>query len=761
MEDKEDILEKQKYLRTEILDQGFDPQEFNDFMCESRKVESIDLESWTLQEIMDVVKSFKENHENNENKDNKENQENEEIQLNEDNNNINEVNEEEKEKEEIEIKPKINANANTNLKQSISSTESQASITNNPFDYYQKTIRCERLEPNDITNREDLYITLSDPERIKPGFFSSAYYQYTVKTFPLNFIVVRKVSDFTFLSQKLPLIHPVVYTPELPSFSFGVKDDSEEKIKFFQNYMNLLIENKFFRSLPIVYDFITLPQNDWNNKVKNKYSKIKLVEQFNAMPNFEGKHVIKITQEDEQNASAIKNDIAFKNEIYNDIDLNLDELLINYDKICFNMKNIAVGFNQLRKKYKNNVISKGYGFLASLFKTWCEDYILQKNIIRDEIKYFFLFFSKELNTFLRNFDEYKLARNDYKNTYDKYKKSKNPTKELFDLLKSTKKYYAFELTQVNSEYTKLEERQGKRLLNQFAKYNDNVNILFQDFKKCCMINKIIDRIKKETNINEKENEKSENNIINNDVKNKEEDEKINENNINEAENKNEINIEDNNQIKVDNNIEDKNEQMNKIESNVGDKNDEKNENKNIEEGKNEEIKIEENNKAEEAKKNNIEIEDKDEKRQNNEEEKEENIKKDEDIDSKEKDEIKNNEIKDEEKKEKKIIMEDNENKNEANDKEKEKENKEVEEIIKENKNEILEKKEEENKEVKNEDENKEDKKVEEKKEDKKEEEKNEDKKEENAQKDIINNEQNEKKNEQNEENKDIHNNENK
>ena len=307
MEDKEDILVKQKYLRTEILDQGFDPQEFNDFMCETRKVESIDLESWTLQEIKDVVKSFKE-HINN--KGNKENEENEEIKKNEENNDINEIKEEE-EKEEIEIKPNINTD--TNLKQSISSTESQASITNNPFDNYQKSIRCERLEPNDITNREDLYITLSDPERIKPGFFSSAYYQYTVKTFPLNFIVVRKVSDFTFLSQKLPLIHPVVYTPELPSFSFGVKDDSEEKIKFFQNYMNLLIENKFFRSLPIVYDFITLPQNDWNNKVKNKYSKIKLVEQFNAMPNFEGKHVIKITQEDEQNESAIKNDIAFKN----------------------------------------------------------------------------------------------------------------------------------------------------------------------------------------------------------------------------------------------------------------------------------------------------------------------------------------------------------------------------------------------------------------------------------------------------------------
>ena len=466
MEENEDISEKQKYLRAEILDEGYDPQEFNDYMCEARKVENIDLENWTLQEIKDIVKSFKEYIKN---KENNKNEEEEEINIDEVNHNINTINDEEQE---------IKQSTNSNLKESISSTQSTAVITNNIFDYYKKSIKCEKLEENLITNRDDLYITISDPERIKLGFFSIAYYQYTVKTFPLNFNVLRKLSDFTFLSQKLPLIHPLVYTPELPTFSFGVRDDSEEKMRFLQNYLNLLIENKFFRSLPIVYDFITLPQNDWNNKVKNNYSKIKLAEQFNLMPNFEGKYNFKITQEDEKKASNIKNDIDIKNEVYNDIDLNFEELLINYDRITFNMKKLALGFNELRKKYKNKVLNKSYEFLASLFKTWCEDYILQKNIIRDEMKYFFLFISKELNTFLKNFDDYKLARNDYKKTFDKFKKAKNPTKEDFDLLKSTKKYYAFELSQIKSEYDKLEERQGKRLLNQFGKYSDNVKILF-------------------------------------------------------------------------------------------------------------------------------------------------------------------------------------------------------------------------------------------------------------------------------------------
>ena len=738
MEENEDISEKQKYLRAEILDEGYDPQEFNDYMCEARKVENIDLENWTLQEIKDIVKSFKEYIKNKENNKNEE----EEINIDEVNHNINTINDEEQ-----EIKQSINSN----LKESISSTQSTAVITNNIFDYYKKSIKCEKLEENLITNRDDLYITISDPERIKLGFFSIAYYQYTVKTFPLNFNVLRKLSDFTFLSQKLPLIHPLVYTPELPTFSFGVRDDSEEKMRFLQNYLNLLIENKFFRSLPIVYDFITLPQNDWNNKVKNNYSKIKLAEQFNLMPNFEGKYNFKITQEDEKKASNIKNDIDIKNEVYNDIDLNFEELLINYDRITFNMKKLALGFNELRKKYKNKVLNKSYEFLASLFKTWCEDYILQKNIIRDEMKYFFLFISKELNTFLKNFDDYKLARNDYKKTFDKFKKAKNPTKEDFDLLKSTKKYYAFELSQINSEYDKLEERQGKRLLNQFGKYSDNVKILFQDFQKCCCINKILDKIKNNLKINENKN--NEKNIIN-DNENREDNNvvKLDEENINDVGNKNE------NIIKIGNeNNEIKNEINNKIEieqiNEIGNNNDKKDININKdndntmdlnkkeeikkEENKKEEIKkeenkkvenkIEENNKQDEINNNN-KIEDNEEKLEKNDEEEKDKKNKEMNNENKKEENMDNNEkliekdnkniINDDKKDEENIQKEIKEVKNEVNNKENEdnKINKEINEIIKENKN-------------KNENEEKEIDKVE----------NIEDKKNEDIQKDIINN----------------------
>ena len=100
------------------------------------------------------------------------------------------------------------------------------------------------------------------------------------------------------------------------------------------------------------YDFITLPQNDWNDKVKKTYNKIKIAEKFDQMPNLEGKHICKITKNDEKKARNIKNDIYAKSEIFRNLDKYFDELLLNLDKISVNFKNISNCFKELEINIK-------------------------------------------------------------------------------------------------------------------------------------------------------------------------------------------------------------------------------------------------------------------------------------------------------------------------------------------------------------------------------------------------------------------------
>jgi hypothetical protein len=351
--------------------------------------------------------------------------------------------------------------------------------------------------------------------------------------------------------------------------------------------MNLLIENKFFRSLPIVYDFITLPQADWNQKAKNKYSKIQIAMKFESMPNFEGKNNIAISKSEEAKASKIKTEITPISGALLNLNTHLDELLAAMDKVSLCFKNVGLSFEELQKKniYFNDILSNGYKNLSELFKTWSNNYKTQADFFREEIKYHFKFMEKEYTTFLKNFEEYRLAREEYKRTFDRMKKIKIPTKEDLLSLKDIKKYYAYQLVYINNEYYLLKERQANRLINQFVKYYDNKDIIFQDYQKCISLinfqkhyNMSMNKYKGfedyEMNLENENNNNEENNYYNNDEN------ENNTNNIEEDIKKEEIksDINDTNgndgQNKEDNNIskENKNEMItdngNKIENEI-------------------------------------------------------------------------------------------------------------------------------------------------------------------------------------------------
>jgi len=69
----------------------------------------------------------------------------------------------------LEIKKNLNKNK-TNVSLSNSSISSRDPFKD-PFDDYLKVVKCRKLVPNKITDREDLYITISDSQRVKSGFF--------------------------------------------------------------------------------------------------------------------------------------------------------------------------------------------------------------------------------------------------------------------------------------------------------------------------------------------------------------------------------------------------------------------------------------------------------------------------------------------------------------------------------------------------------------------------------------------------------------
>ena len=256
---------KQQYLRSEIIDQGYNPDDFTTYMGSLRGEEGLNIENWTFEDLQQVVTQFKELIAQNQQQQTSEPEQQQEVPQpdetqNQDNNINNQNVEEGHEQQDIESSIKDCTVPVEKPNQIAPSKE----FPNEPFEEYEEIIKTEKLENNDITEKNDLYITISNPVKVKDGFFSSSYYNYTVKTSPVGYSVIRKVSDFTFLYETLPIINGAVFNPTLPHFEFGLKDDSPKKLLYIRNYMNSLIENKFFRTLPIVFEFLTLPQEKWN-----------------------------------------------------------------------------------------------------------------------------------------------------------------------------------------------------------------------------------------------------------------------------------------------------------------------------------------------------------------------------------------------------------------------------------------------------------------------------------------------------------------
>ena len=470
------LEEKQQYLNSEIIQQGYDGNEFSAFISSIRGEQQVDLDTWSFEDLQTVVAQFKGQYQQNQDQNEQQNQ-------NEQNVNNENTQEQSQNQAQEESSNQENSPENGEEQKIEKKPSSENDFPDNLLDPLTLVIKTQHLQLNEISDNNNLYITISNPQKVKPGLLSIAYFQYEMQTQPVGYKVIRKVSDYTFLYETLPEINCAVFNPILPHFEFGLKDDSPKKMLYIQNYMNSLIENKFFRTLPIVFEFLTLDQPKWNNK-RIEYQKLKTLP-LSKMPTLEGELVVNINKEEDTKALKIKEEINKKTEALDAVNSTMDEILAIYDKLNILYKNLSKSFQDLEKAHENNQILNGFfNRLKSLSEIWSKDYMKQKELFKDDFKYFLKFINKENVSYLRKFEEFRVTREDYRVKYEKLKKLPTRQPKDLELIKTLRVEYGLQLLMVNKEYNSLLDRQAYRCLNQFMKYNENQQIILQDYENC-------------------------------------------------------------------------------------------------------------------------------------------------------------------------------------------------------------------------------------------------------------------------------------
>ena len=533
--------EKQNYLREKILDEGYDTNQFVQFLTEKKGEQGADVANWSMEDLKSVVNEF--------------------IKLN-----GGQVEEEVKKPEQKKIsmfdvmvesktkksqsqpiqkqqnKPqpiteikksqitknepnppvspqdsqKIqNQNNNININTNITGTESEYGIIT------PEKKDCKTLEQSELSKYDKLEITISQPEKKKEGFLSKTYVTYQVHTMPASYMVRRRYTDFIWLRNALVNNFPTCVIPPIPKKTRLVGDNYANPINLkrgrgLEKFMNYLAEDPIIKNSNIFYDFLNIEsETNFNNK-KKVYEKVKPITEVSEFKNKDSKVDIVISEEKENYLENIKDNSTVNINLFKKLNTCFKTLFDEINIVTSRMDEIACIWEQIYKSslkyFDHNITCEIYNQMTNFFSNWSKILKHQNVVVNVDIREHFKFIRKNFVSMrdlansidIHKYNYYKASRSLIAKKDDLFKRG-DPTRWELDphdkiemskiannkkaaiLLickKETqnviglKEFYGFLLNRIISEYERI------RRLNSIV----NKDVLYKNLKKLTDIN---------------------------------------------------------------------------------------------------------------------------------------------------------------------------------------------------------------------------------------------------------------------------------
>ena len=534
-------LEKQKLMREEIINKGYDSIKFIEYLIQCKGPGGENINNWSITDLKNAIKDF--------------------IYLCE--NSKNEINKEVKSEPQKPELNKIESDKNIDMSAPSAPKEknlgesflmsvidiknnifSDSSKQNENIDYGLKTpdsLNCRPLDNTDLGKQEEIYIKIGFPEKVDGGFFSRDTVSFTVAAIPLGFVVKRNYLDFEWLRDILIKLYNINFIPSLPSLFLYNKENEDsfykECIRNLEKFMNYLLNDPIIKNSQILFDFLCQENEKEFLKMKKDFENTTPNNDIQNYQSISGKIDINITENAEKKFDVIKN-FAYENEkLYRQLYNNLNEIEENFNKIIKQINEIVVIFDKLfnlSNKYlpKENTQKIVYTQMKIMFLSLSKTFKMEKDVIKIDIKENFNFFYKNYSNFNQLIKKVEEAKRVYKKEEkdlvslknDLYnKKGGSEINENVDLSKllpknteatlDMKKNYGFYLNKTLSEFERMKFLDVDLFKNQITKgfksQNNLINIFSKDIKS---ILEEIDKIEKFDIKNEiKEDKKAINN----------------------------------------------------------------------------------------------------------------------------------------------------------------------------------------------------------------------------------------------------------
>ena len=462
MSDSDSELEKQNYLRENILNKGYEAEDFVSYLTSKKGEEGVDLSNWSLDELKNVVQEYITANpltqtQNINNINNIDNQPNNEINQNNIQanqiliqnmntmNNMNNIN-------NMNLAPGLNpypnmynmnldpnvvsllanqklnninqnqeispiSDINNNIQQSLPLNFPQFSGENGAInsqgeliDIYgiinTDNILCSLSEKTELSKYENIKIEIALGEK-KPGsFFSKAYQTYVISLPKLNLKVNRRYSDFEWLRQILVTRYPSCVIPPIPKKNkLGGDRFNEEfllkRTRTLEKFLNLLVEDPNIKSSQIFYDFVSVEEAKFN-EIKKQHNSMKLPQCLKEYKSLDGKLDIKVDDSREIYYQNMKDHMEINQELLTklnkQIKLLYNELNIVISRLDEITKNCEELFSNSVKYSENDDLKISYYELADMFKHWSTTLKKQNALTYIDIREHFKFSKNTLKS---------------------------------------------------------------------------------------------------------------------------------------------------------------------------------------------------------------------------------------------------------------------------------------------------------------------------------------------------------------------------
>ena len=445
---------KQNYLRENILDKGYDAEDFASFLKSKKGELGVKLGLWTLSELKLAVQEYiLKNPLNNKMQGNNNFQNIFQNPLFQNMNipnmppgmnfpNMNMLFNNGLMNNNIDIDPNlINNLQNMNLN-NINNENNFFNAQGEPIDIYgitqNETLVCLISDKNALSNYDNVKIEIALGEKKTGSLFSKSYQTYEISVPLLNLKVIRRYSDFEWLRQTLVSMFTSSVIPPIPKKNKIGGDRFKEQFlekrtRTLEKFLNLLLQDPNIKSSKILYDFISIEQDNQFNDAKKSYNNYKPPQQLKDYQTVTGKIDIKVDEGNEIYYQNIKNQTELNQELLSKLNKQLKLLNNEMNMVVTRLAEVAKCceelFNHSVKFEQSDDIKISYYQLNEMFKQWSEALKKQNQIMFMNIREHFKF-SKNI---FKSMKELINSADNYKQIYNKAKKNLISKKE--DLFK--------------------------------------------------------------------------------------------------------------------------------------------------------------------------------------------------------------------------------------------------------------------------------------------------------------------------------------